>query len=254
VDITTAEFAGLRLTLTLPDRKTEPRQLLVLLHGYGATGDDLVPLAHELGDRVYAFPEAPINLAALPGGAMFQGYPAAPRAWWLIDIERIQLAVAQRQVEQLAAELPAGVVQAGEQLNLMLSELQRELGVGDQQTFLGGFSQGAMLATHVALGSGRSLAGLVVLSGSLLGLGRWLPQMRQRRWPVFVSHGRGDPILPFSLARRLVEELERNAPSDAPAVSFVPFDGQHGIPPIVLTELGRFLEQAAERDARKVDR
>jgi predicted esterase len=95
------------------------------------------------------------------------------------------------------------------------------------------------------------LKGLIVLSGSLLALGRWLPLMRKRSWPVFVSHGTSDPILPFSLARRLADEFERAAPDGAPAVRFVAFEGQHGIPLVVLSQLKEFLAKGTSSDVER---
>jgi phospholipase/carboxylesterase len=103
---------------------------------------------------------------------------------------------------------------------------------------LGGFSQGAMVSCDVALRSDFRLAGLVLLSGTLVAASEWAGQMAARKgMHVFQSHGREDPLLPFSLAERLRDEL-RGAGLD---VQWVPFTGGHGIPPTVLEELGEFL-------------
>ena len=69
---------------------------------------------------------------------------------------------------------------------------------------LGGFSQGAMLACDTALREGPKLAGLVVLSGTLVAEAEWaalFPTLRGT--PVFQSHGTFDPLLPFQAAAML---------------------------------------------------
>ena len=103
---------------------------------------------------------------------------------------------------------------------------------------LGGFSQGAMLATDIALRSARPLAGLVLLSGTMIAEEEWLPRMPSRAGlAVLQSHGTSDPLLPYSIAERL-----RDALAGAGArVTFVGFEGGHGVPPEVLATFGRWL-------------
>ena len=134
--------------------------LLVLLHGFGAPGTDLVSLATMLsapaGTR-FAFPAAPLSLSSVPelGFGMMDA-----RAWWLIDLERLQALQAGRVARVASEEVPAGLAAARDKLNQTLDALERGLGVPAGQTVLGGFSQGAMLATDVMLRSGRKLAGV----------------------------------------------------------------------------------------------
>jgi phospholipase/carboxylesterase len=103
---------------------------------------------------------------------------------------------------------------------------------------LGGFSQGAMLATDITLRDPRPLAGLVILSGTLLAEDVWRPLMPARKGlRVFQSHGTSDPILPYVIAERLRDALAA-AGLD---VAFQSFDDGHGIPPDVLRGLSSFL-------------
>jgi phospholipase/carboxylesterase len=208
--------------------------LVVLLHGYGAPGDDLVPLWRVLPVRRevrFAFPEAPLELSELGGWGA--------RAWWPIDVARLQAAVAQGRERDLSADEPAGLADAHEKLVATLDALEARLRVPAGQLFLGGFSQGAMLACDVALGGTRPLAGLALLSGTLLSATRWQAAMAARQGlRVFQSHGRQDPLLPFSAAERL-----RTLWSDAGAeVEFHAFNGGHEIPAGVLQGLARFID------------
>lgn len=208
--------------------------LVVLLHGFGAPGDDLVPLWRVLSvrrDVRFAFPEAPLDLAELGGWGA--------RAWWHIDVARLQSAVAQGRERDLSQDEPVGLSDAHAKLVATLDALEARLQVPEGKLFLGGFSQGAMLACDVALGGARPLAGLVLLSGTLLSAARWQAQMPARKGlRVFQSHGRQDPLLPFSAAERL-----RALWSEAGAeVQFHAFNGGHEIPSGVLQALAAFID------------
>lgn len=206
--------------------------LVVLLHGFGAPGSDLVPLWRELspppGTR-FAFPEAPLELEL--------GLEES-RAWWMIDMLKLEAALSRGELRDLTRDVPDGLAEARALVIDMLDALERELGVEGSRVVLGGFSQGAMLALDVALRSERPLAGLVLLSGTLLAEEEWLPLMPKRAGlPVLQSHGRLDPLLPFSIAERLRDELARAGL----AVKFLPFNGGHEIPGSALSGLDQFL-------------
>jgi phospholipase/carboxylesterase len=219
--------------------------LVVLLHGFGAPGTDLVPLAQFLpvppGTR-FAFPAAPISLG---GGLDFsQGDFGVvdSRAWWLIDVERFQRLILSGggDVTALIEDVPDGMLEARTQLLSALDEIEAALAVPRGQVVLGGFSQGAMLALEAALHSDRALRGLVLLSGTLLSARQWLARMPGRRGlPVLQSHGRQDALLPFFLAEKLRDHLTAAGLS----VDFIPFAGGHEIPPPVLRGASRFLQQ-----------
>src|SRR5690348_9167256 len=129
--------------------------LLVLLHGFGAPGTDLVPLFRSLAvprEVRFAFPAAPIVLdpSAPP--------EHAPRAWWLFDFERLQRAIALGPEATLALAKdppPAGMPEARATLEAFLDACESELGAPRERVVLGGFSQGSMLACDLALRSER---------------------------------------------------------------------------------------------------
>jgi phospholipase/carboxylesterase len=206
--------------------------LVCLLHGFGAPGEDLVPLAEELhlpaGTR-FAFPAAPIALA--------EGWWDS-RAWWPIDVEALERAVATGTFRDLAHTDPTELPEVRAQLLAALDDVGRLLNVPQEHIVIGGFSQGAMLATDAFLSADQPFGGLVILSGTLLAAERWRPLMAPRSGlPVFESHGRSDPLLPFALAETLCDEL-RVAGLE---VSWVDFPGGHQIPPTVVEGLAAFL-------------
>jgi phospholipase/carboxylesterase len=211
--------------------------LVVLLHGFGAPGDDLVPLARYLSAPKrtrFLFPAAPIRLPAFLGDS---------RAWWMIDLERRIETMMRGGLEELTREVPEGLAEARELVVELLDAAERELGADPEQIVLGGFSQGAMLALDVALRSGRTLAGLALMSGTLLCAEEWGPLMTSRAGlPVLLSHGRRDPLLPYALAVNLRDRLI----AAGLQIDWLEFDGAHEIPPEVLERVGELIHRAID--------
>jgi len=205
---------------------------VVLLHGFGAPGDDLVSLAQVIdappGTR-FVFPAAPLELPGLYGDA---------RAWWMLDLARIERALA-GQLEDRSDEVPDGLAEARELIDALLGELARG---GARRIVLGGFSQGAMLALDTALHSAVPVAGLALMSGTRINATAWRAGLdRVRGLPIVMSHGRTDALLPFAVATSLRDEL-RGAGAE---LDWIEFPGGHEIPPPVITGLGRLLARVA---------
>jgi phospholipase/carboxylesterase len=204
--------------------------VVVLCHGFGAPGDDLVGLVPYLrapaGTR-FVFPAAPLAPEGLAGG----------RAWWMIDLERLQMG-ARRPRD--TTEIPAGLAEARAQLAALLDAVSSELAVPGERLVLGGFSQGAMLSLDVALHRPSPLAGLVLLSGTLIAEREWSARLPARRGlPVFLSHGTHDPLLPYATAEQLRDTLT----AAGLAVEWTSFPGGHEIPLPVLRGVGAFLSR-----------
>ncbi len=204
--------------------------LVVLFHGYGAPGDDLAGLYRGLDvDRAvrFAFPAAP---HLLQGGYDFSAFGmGAPRAWWHIDLAALEEMLATGRHSDLTRSIPDGLPEARAMACETLDVLEKEL--APSHVILGGFSQGAMLATSIALETDRKIDGLVAFSGTYLAEDVWKPLMPRRAGlRMLATHGTHDPLLPFPLAQKLAQDL-----ADAGlAVRFVPFRGQHQIPPVAL--------------------
>jgi phospholipase/carboxylesterase len=208
--------------------------LVVLLHGFGAPGDDLVPLARVLDvprEVRFAFPEALLDLGPDAMGG---------RAWWMIDMMRVQLAQMRGEVIDRSRDVPEGIEEARGAVVALLDALAPDPAT---PLVLGGFSQGAMLACDVALRTSRPLAGLAMLSGTLIAKQEWAPLAPKRRGlRALVSHGQSDPLLPFAQAEGLRDFLA-GAGLD---VAWVPFRGGHEIPPVALEGLAKLIRSAAQ--------
>jgi phospholipase/carboxylesterase len=215
-----------------------PKSAILLLHGFGAPGDDLVSLSDELDlpqDTWLVFPEGPIDLSEHLGPIC-----AGKRGWWLTDSIQLQLAMLTGQ-PQLAAQAAGHLREtARATFAAFLDALQAELRIGPERIVLGGFSQGAILSLDYLLHDDRPWPGLLFLSGTLVDVDE-LRECATRRagMHVLISHGKLDPILPFALARQLHEELSRAAWD----THFVPYEGSHGIPPDALRAIGTLTSQ-----------
>lgn len=208
--------------------------VVILLHGFGAPGDDLVPLAEVMnvpkGTR-FLFPEGPLSLSF--------GYGDA-RAWWLIDMARLEADRAAGRVRDLSREVPRGLPPMREAIEQFLTQLPRTMPIDFNKTVIGGFSQGAMLTCDLVLRTAFPFAGLVQLSGTLIARQDWRPTVSKRGGlPVFQSHGTQDPILPYVMAERLRDELTK----EGLTVEWHSFPGGHEIPDPVLHRLGGFLNK-----------
>ena len=218
--------------------------LAILLHGYGAPGDDLVPLWRVIPgppQTRYLFPEAPNAMPPQFGGG---------RAWWDIDMVGHQMALMAGKAYDLTLEVPEGLAAARAKVVALLATVGTPAlpAPKDGRVVLGGFSQGAMLSLDVALRTEFPLSGLALLSGTTVARNEWMPLMASRRGlAVLQSHGREDPLLPFDLA----EELRDRLTEAGLDVTWVPFRGGHGVPPGVTEALGSLLRGVGRATERK---
>ena len=205
------------------DDGTPPRRLVLLCHGYGAPGDDLVGLASELRRRGgvaegtrFVFPEAPLTVPMSFGG----------RAWWHLDGERIYERVARGALHEVLDETPDGLPQARRLLRGVVEAALTHAGLGYQDLVLGGFSQGSMITMDLTLRLEEPPAALCLLSSMLICRPEWSRRVGRRRGlRVFQAHGRQDALLPMAGAEALRDLL-----SDAGLeVTFHAFDGGHTI-------------------------
>jgi len=212
------------LHVTNMSRTERGGHVVVLLHGYGAPGDDLAPLAKSLlrPRTRFVLPAAPLALGN--GG----------RAWWGLDGDRPRYITDSSADSQPASTPP---------LDAARSAVQRVLAraVDDfapDTLSIAGFSQGAMLSLDVALVAPPAVARVALLSGALLvDAAVRLDGFVDRKPAVFLSHGREDRVLPFSGAERMKTELEARHFD----VTWRPFTGGHQIPSEIVRELGSFL-------------
>lgn len=154
-----------------------PRQVVVLLHGYGADGNDLIALGMQwrgqLPDALFVAPNAPQPCAVGPFGYQ----------WFALDLD----------APHLWAE---GAAVARETLLAFLTELWRQTGLSARNTILAGFSQGAMMALNVGLSLPEAPLGIVAFSGALIAP-EGFEQGQWARPPVCLVHGVDDGVVPM---------------------------------------------------------
>jgi phospholipase/carboxylesterase len=238
-------LGGLEVVTIQATPQVPPSGVVVLCHGFGAPGTDLVGLARALASVEpslatvrFHFPSGPLSLGSL-------GYGDA-RAWWMIDFEAIEALKAQapEALREFRKQEPDGMAAARRAVHAMVNEAMNASGLPFSKLVLGGFSQGAMITTDLALRLEEAPAGLVALSGTLLLEETWRQKASARKGlPVFQSHGRFDAVLPFTAATWLAALL-RDA---GLGVEFHAFDGGHEIPEDVLVALARFLALRLQR-------
>lgn len=202
---------------------------IVLCHGFGANAFDLAPLSAHVKARpgtTWIFPQAPIEFAIGPG--------MSGRAWFPLVAEELARLVAGGQKVTYSQVVPPGLAPAREKLESLINSLP----FPRDQISIGGFSQGAMMATDLFLRSTELFAGLVILSGTLICEEEWKALAPAKSgFQFFQSHGMYDPVLPFENAKRL-EGLLRDAGLSG---EFVSFQGMHEIPEGVLKRMTNYL-------------
>jgi phospholipase/carboxylesterase len=219
------DSGGLEVATLGPMREDEKGgAAVVLLHGWGASGRDLVPLASAMS--------RPRTRFFVPAGPLAES--GGGRAWWHADAR-------DRPAHAWEAEPPPGyqpsrdVAAARLAVQTLLRSIKRRY--APDVLLLGGFSQGAMLSLDVALAADPPVDRVAVLSGVLLADS--LAALRAQRSPrplVFESHGRRDPVLPFPSGERARDLLTRYGFS----VTWRPFEGGHEITPDLVKALAAF--------------
>lgn len=236
-------YGGLRCqTVDALPEGGKPTLAVVFCHGFGAPGTDLVGLGPELMenfDRIganvrFIFPAAPLSLDdhGIYGG----------RAWWYLDLEARMQAIARGEIRNLRNDVPEGLNEARASMLRLIADVSAETGLPTSRIVIGGFSQGGMIATEVALTLDESPAALVVFSGTILNEPAWRAAAPQRAGlKAILSHGRQDPILPF-LGAEWLRDLLKDAGLD---VEFLPFNGGHTIPRDALARVGDLIDGLA---------
>jgi len=237
-DVVSSIAGELEVQVVQAEAAARPPLLVVFNHGYGASGEDLVPFVPELLEREprlapvrFAFPAGPLSLGMAAWGDA--------RAWWPLDWMKLStLSRSPEGRQELRNEVPEGLGSARRKLQGCVETLLSGTSLPPERVLLGGFSQGAMLATDLALSWEQRPAALVALSSVLLAAEKWRALAPRRAGlPVIQSHGRQDPILPYSEGEALRDFLT----AAGLAVEFIPFDGPHTVHPDALDRVARLL-------------
>lgn len=155
------------------------KRVVVLLHGYGADGNDLLgladPLSPHMPDTAFLAPNAPERCVNNPMG--YQWFPIP----WLDGSSEEEATVAMER--------------AVDDLNAFLDTVLEEEGISPENLMLLGFSQGTMMSLHVAPRRDEAVAGVVGFSGRLLGPERLEDEVKVKM-PMLLIHGDQDDVVP----------------------------------------------------------
>ncbi len=204
--------------------ETAAKSVVILCHGFGAPGTDLVGIAQQLFEAgkgleevEFIFPQAPIELDPMMDS----------RAWWMLDMDKIQELMTKGEFREFGSSKPPELPEQRGAIIKIIEDAKSRHNLDDSQIILGGFSQGSMLALDVALNHPGTLGGVILWSCAFINEEAWTELAKQRdKMNVFQSHGTLDPILPYEGA----EVLGRSLAEFGHQVEFCKFEGQHQIP------------------------
>lgn len=175
------------------DRGKSPRHSMIWLHGLGADGGDFVPVAEEMNLPVsmrYIFPHAPKRPVTINGGFVM-------RAWYDIASADIHAQQDEKGIRSSQFEIEK------------LIEQEKQRGVKAENIYLAGFSQGGAIVLQTGLRHTEKLGGILALS-TYLPLADTLEKEgteAAKSTPLFMVHGRSDPIVPYSLGKSSANKL-----------------------------------------------
>ncbi|MGB0571433.1 MAG: alpha/beta hydrolase [Alphaproteobacteria bacterium] len=181
-----------------PASGNPPKQLVVLLHGRGADGNDLIGLAPmlagDLPDALFLAPDAPDPCEGAPFGLQ----------WFSLT---------DRSPENIAA----GVRSVAPAIDAFLDHHLARHGLTDTDLALFGFSQGCMMALHIGLRRATASAAVLGYSGMLAAADSLADEITARP-PVLLVHGEADEVVPHA-ALAMAETALRDAGVNVEAVS-----------------------------------
>ncbi len=196
---------------------------IVLFHGYGADASDLASFAELITTKKasnWLFPNGHLSVPIGPG---WHG-----RAWWNIRMTELP--------SNWSELKPEGMDQAISLSERMIQSMKFQW----KDVIIGGFSQGAMLATELFLKAPEPPAGLICMSGTLLNQVHWQSLMPNRKGSkVFLSHGENDPVLPHKGSVQLQKLFNDNQIE----TQFISFRGGHEIPFQVTEKMKSYLSE-----------
>jgi phospholipase/carboxylesterase len=181
------------ITLTgpaaMPTSGNKPKQIVILLHGLGADGNDLFGLVQYfqevLPEAYFISPDAPFACDMAPFG----------KQWFSLQ---------DRSEAALVKEVKASAVV----INQFIDQLLEKFELNDNQVALIGFSQGSMLSLYTALRRPKALMGVLAYSGALLAPNSLATELVSKL-PICLLHGKQDNIVPFEAFEEALAALQK---------------------------------------------
>ncbi|MEH6525644.1 MAG: dienelactone hydrolase family protein [Sneathiella sp.] len=177
------------------------KSLIILLHGYGADGDDLIGLAQywqkDFPDTAFVAPNAPEPCELSPFG----------RQWF--SLERYDPDLQRRDPvagAKVFASMIDGARSAQRVVDQFIGKETSEHRLSLSETVLVGFSQGTMVSLYAGLREQVTPAGILGYSGALVGDDKLSEEIKCRP-PVCLIHGEEDDIVPFPALSRATKTL-----------------------------------------------
>lgn len=172
-----------------------PKQVIVLLHGVGSNGQDLISLApywaNDVPDAIFVSPDAPFVCDMVP-----PGYPNSYQ-WFSLQ-------------SRDPVDMLKGVEDTAPIVETFLDSLLEKYGVEADKLALVGFSQGTMTSLYVGPRYSKKIAGILGYSGALIGAEGFTEDPDEyQRPPVRLIHGEADDVVPvqaYEMARVQLEE------------------------------------------------
>jgi phospholipase/carboxylesterase len=203
---------------------------IVVFHGYGADAPDLISFSQLLQvppGTGWIFAQGPLKVS--DGGI-------AGRAWFPLDVEKLDQQMRSGEYYDFSKETPTGL----KKIRIQAMEMIKALEVPSSRLVVMGFSQGAMVATDIALRMPEKIAGLGILSGALLNKDLWKEKaLTKVGLPFFQSHGINDSLLSVSSAQGLEKLLIESGLKG----HLDSFRGGHEVPQEIIFKLNQFLRK-----------
>jgi phospholipase/carboxylesterase len=172
-----------------PASGKNPTSLVILLHGYGSNGEDLIGLApywtQDLPNTVFVSPDAPFPCEMGFGHQWFSLQSWAPMS------------------------LLAGAENASTYLDKFIDEQMEKYNIPASKVALVGFSQGTMMSLYIGPRRKEKLAGIVGYSGGLIGGEQLIGNSNFTKPPVYLVHGEMDTVVPVAAFFHAKETLRQ---------------------------------------------
>ena len=199
---------------SVPDDFSEKNEydIVIMMHGYGASMYDLVTIAKEVNDKeyIYIFPNAPIEMDV---GFYQKGY-----AWFPIETNNY--------------------IESSDLLQETMDEIIKSY--KHNKIYIGGFSQGGMMALHAGLFSKKNYSGAIILSSKIIddkSIKNFIKNPEKTK--VFISHGRFDSVIDINEGRKIKHTLEKQGFD----LFYKEYDIGHEISIEVIQDLSKWLKR-----------